>query len=53
MSSTTQRISSVLAHLNPLSENGREKLLKKNADDIVRTMGKARVEQETLLIRVR
>jgi hypothetical protein len=35
----TQRLSSVLAHLNPLSEStGRAKLLQKNPDDIVRPL---------------
>jgi hypothetical protein len=31
-----QRVSSVLAHLNPPSESGKNKLLRKNPDDIVR-----------------
>ncbi len=30
-----QRVSSVLAHLNPPSESGKDKLLRKNPDDIV------------------
>jgi len=35
----TQRLSSVLAHLNPLSEStGRAKVLQKNPDDIVRPL---------------
>jgi hypothetical protein len=34
MDSASQRLSSVLSHLNPVS-TGRSKLLKKNPDDIV------------------
>jgi acetyl-CoA acyltransferase 1 len=35
MASAGQRLNSVLGHLNPVAESGREKLLRKNKDDIV------------------